>query len=189
MENGAVGLAYNNIIADCNFGMRVAGGTDTTANVFMADTSNTTSGPIAKLAYGYNFYYADVVTQADQFVPTNVDVACHPRTRRLTGVPNMAAFLGSTYTFGFKYDGTSLVGKNNPSFSNYPLPNTGYLTQASVDGFSFNLAAGSPAIGIGYQGFTQIKNVPVDPNFGSSSITGPGKDIGCYQQDGSGNQH
>ena len=29
MENGAVGLAYNNIIADCNFGMRVAGGTDT----------------------------------------------------------------------------------------------------------------------------------------------------------------
>ena len=102
----------------------------------MADTSNTTSGPIAKLAYGYNFYYADVVTQANQFVPTNVDVPVitHPQA---TGVPNMAAFLSSTYTFGFKYDGTSLVGKNNPSFSNYPLPNTGYLTQASVDGFSF----------------------------------------------------
>jgi hypothetical protein len=101
----------------------------------------------------------------------------------------MSDFLGSSYTFGQQYDGTSLVGKNNPLFVNYPLPNMNYKTQASVDGYDFHLQPTSPAIGKGYLAFTPISNVPIDPNFGSSGIMQPGKDIGCYQADGSGNQH
>jgi hypothetical protein len=88
-----------------------------------------------------------------------------------------------------QYDGTSLVSKNNPLFVNYPLPNTNYQTQASVDSYNFHLQATSPAVGKGYLAFTPITNVPVDANFGSSGITGPGKDLGCYQLDGTGNQH
>ena len=74
-------------------------------------------------------------------------------------------------------------------FVNYPLPNANYKTQASVDNFNFRLQSNSPAIGKGYLAFSPIASVPVDENFGSSGITGPGKDIGCYQADGTGNQH
>jgi hypothetical protein len=107
----------------------------------------------------------------------------------------MAAFLGSAYTFGFVYDGSSLVGKGNPLFVNYPLPaaNNFWITQASVDGYNFHLQAGSPAAGKGTTNANLVKpitaNIPVDPIFGSSEITLPGKDMGCYQLDGSGNHH
>ena len=107
-----------------------------------------------------------------------------------TGIlTSLADFLGSAHTFGQQYDGTSLVGKNNPLFVNYPLPDPNFKTQASVDSYDFHLQASSPAAGKGYLTFTPISNVPIDPNFGSSGIMAPCKDIGCYQLDGSGNQH
>ena len=75
-----------------------------------------------------------------QFVPTNVAqaVVTHPQPH---GIPNMAAFLTSSYTFGFVYDGSSLVGQNNPLFKNFTLPEAtnAWITQASVDGFDFHL--------------------------------------------------
>jgi hypothetical protein len=188
VENNSRALAYNNLVVNCRFGLRIAGGNNVTAKVYLADTLAHTDGPILQTAYGYNFFYGDAVEVTNQFVPTNVAqaVVTHPQA---TGVPNLKAFLGNSYTFGFQYDGTSLVGQNNPQFVNYPLPNLNYQTQASVDGYNFRLKASSPAIGKGYQGFSPITNVPVDANFGSSGITPPGKDIGCYQADGTGNKH
>jgi hypothetical protein len=188
VENNSRALAYNNLIVDCNFGVRIAGGNNITAKVYLADTLTHADGPINKTAYGYNFYYADNAAIANQFVPTSIAqaVVTHPQA---TDIPNLKAFLGASYIFGFKYDGTTLVGQNNPMFVNYPLPNLNFVNQASVDAFNFHLQAGSPAVGKGYTGFTAIANVPVDPNFGSSGITPPGKDIGCYQADGTGNQH
>jgi len=190
IENNSRAYAYNNLIVDCNFGVRIAGGNNVTAKVYLADTLNHADGPINKTSYGYNFFYADNVAQANQFVPTNVAqaVVTHPQS---TDIPNMAAFLGATYTFGFKYDGTSLVGKNNPMFVNYPLPNLNFANQASVDGFNFHLQANSPAAGKGTTtAFLPITNgIPLSDAFGSSGITPPGKDIGCFQLDGTGNHH
>ena len=188
VENNSRALAYNNLIVDCNFGVRIAGGNDVTAKVYLADTLSHADGPIFKTAYGYNYFYADNAGQANQFVPTNIAqaVVTHPQA---TDTPNMVAFLGPKYTFGFQYDGTALVGQNNPKFVNYPLPNLNYLNQASVDAFDFHLQANSPAIGKGYTAFAPIVNVPIDKTFGSSGITPPGKDIGCFQMDGTGNQH
>ncbi|MGZ3765777.1 MAG: hypothetical protein ACXVB0_02330 [Mucilaginibacter sp.] len=189
VENNSRALAYNNLIVDCNFGVRIAGGNNVTAKVYLADTLSHADGPITKTAYGYNFYYVDNVAQANQIVPTNIAqaVVTHPQA---TDIPNMKTLLGATYTFGLQYNGTSLVGKNNPMFVNYPLPNLNFANQASVDGFDFHLQASSPAAGKAYQGFTAITaGIPVDPNFGSSGITPPGKDIGCFQLDGSGNKH
>jgi len=191
IENNSRALVYNNLIVDCEFGVRIAGGPGG-AKVYLADTTTNTADAIQKTAYGYNFFYADAVAQADQFVPTDVaqPVVTHPQA---TDIPNMASFLGASYTFGQTYDGTSLVGKNNPMFVNYPLPvsNNFWITQCSVDSYDFHLQAGSPAVGKGtttaFQPITT--GILVDPNFGSSGITLPGKDIGCYQRDGSGNQH
>jgi len=190
VENNSRAYAYNNLIVDCNFGVRIAGGNNVTAKVYLADTLNHADGPINKTSYGYNFYYVDNVAQANQIVPTNVAqaVVTHPQS---TDIPNMASFLGATYTFGFKYDGTSLVGKNNPMFVNYPLPNLNFANQASVDGFNFHLQPGSPAAGKGTTtAFSPITSgIPISDNFGSSGITPPGKDIGCFQLDGTGNHH
>lgn len=191
IENNSRALVYNNLIVDCDFGVRIAGGPGG-AKVYLADTTYNASDAITKTAYGYNFYYADNAAMAGQFVPTNVaqPVVTHPQS---TDIPNMAAFLGASYTFGAIYDGSSLVGKNNPTFVNFPLPqtNNAWITQCSVDGYNLRLAAGSPAIGKGtttaFQPITT--GIPIDPNFGSSGITAPGKDMGAYQTDGTGNQH
>ena len=191
VENASRALVYNNLIADCDFGVRIAGGASG-AKVFLADTTTNTSDLFPKTAYGYNFYYADDAAMADQFVPTSVaqPVVTHPEA---TDIPDMAAFLGSSYTFGFVYDGSSLVGKNDPLFVNYPLPapNNFWITQASVDSYNFHLQSNSPAIGKGTTtAFNPITSgIPVNANFGSSGITAPGKDMGCYQSNGSGNQH
>jgi len=189
VENHSRALAYNNLVVDCAFGLRIAGGNNVTAKVYLADTTaGSASDFIQKTAYGHNFFYADDVATANQIVPTNVAQAV-VTTPQATDIPNMAAFLGASYKFGDQYDGSSLVGKNNPMFVNYPLPNAGFKTQSSVDAFNFHLASGSPALGKGFQGFTVSTNVPIDPNFGATAPATPGKDIGCYQADGTGNQH
>jgi hypothetical protein len=54
-EEGAGGMAYNNLIVNCKFGLRVV-------NSPIADTAN--------LKYGYNFYYADSISVASQFIPS-----------------------------------------------------------------------------------------------------------------------
>jgi len=191
IENNSRALVYNNLIVDCAFGVRIAGGPGG-AKVYLADTTYDANSLIKQTAYGYNFYYADNATIAGQFVPTNIaqPVVTHPQA---TDIPNMKAFLGASYTFGLVYDGSSFVGQNNPMFANFPLPQAAgaWVTQCSVDAFNFHLQAGSPAIGKGTTTAVApiTQGIPVDPNFGSSGITLPGKDIGAYQTDGSGNQH
>jgi len=194
IENNSRALVYNNLMVDCDFGARIAGG-PAGAKVYLADTTSSTSQLFAKTAYGYNYNYVDNAVMAGQIVPTSVAqaVVTHPQA---TDIPNMASFLGSSYTFGLVYDGTSLVGKNNPLFVNYPLPAAAnfWITQASVDGFNFHLQAGSPAVGKGTTNASLIKpiipaNVKIDANFGPSEITLPGADMGCYQLNGNGNHH
>lgn len=194
IENNSRALVYNNLIVDCNFGVRIAGGPGG-AKVYLADTLFNSADVITKTAYGFNYFYGDNAAMTGQFVPTSVaqPVVTHPVPN---GIPNMAAFFAAAninYTFGLVYDGSSLVGKNNPLFVNYPLPaaNNFWITQASVDGYNFHLQAGSPAVGKGTTtAFSPITvGIPVDPNFGSSGITLPGQDMGCYQLNGTGNQH
>jgi len=191
IENNSRASVYNNLIVDCAFGVRIAGGPGG-AKVYLADTTYNASDLITKTSNGYNFFYGDNATITGQFVPTDVaqPVVTHPQT---TGIPDMATFLGASYTFGEIYDGTTLVGKNSPEFVNFPLPQASgaWITQCSVDGYNFRLQAGSPAIGQGTTtAVTPITTgIPIDPNFGSSGLTPPGKDMGCYQSNGTGNQH
>jgi len=193
IENNSRALVYNNLIVDCAFGVRIAGGPGG-AKVYQADTSLNANDLIKQIAYGYNYYYGDNATITGQFVPDNraQAVVTHPQA---TDIPNLATFLGSSYTLGATYDGSSLVGKNNPMFVNYPLPaaNNFWITQCSVDSYNFRLQSGSPAIGKGTTDASKVApitaGIPVDPNFGATQITAPGKDMGCYQTDGTGNQH
>ena len=169
-EEGAKGIAYNNLIVNCKYGLRIV-------NNPLADT--------AHIRYGYTFNYGDSANIVNQFYPQSYITIPQP-----TDIPLPSTFLPVPYTLGEVYNAPALIGANNPVFVNFPLPATeGVMNIAYVTGFNFNLKPGSPALGKGYLGFSPLSLVPVDPIYGATAITPPGKDLGCYQQDGSGNLH
>ena len=160
-ENGGRGLAYNNILVDCAYGLSVLGGGGLTP---AADTAN--------IKYGYTFNYGDDITIAQQFLPAG-----------FITVPQAGDINGGNAT---------VPGANNPMFVNYPLPLSGTTNFGNlnyVDSYNFRLQNSSPALGKGFTGFAPYAVVKADPVFGVTEITPPGKDLGAFQSDGTGNQH
>jgi hypothetical protein len=168
-EQNARGYAYNNLIVNCKVGFRVVGSP-------VADT--------ADLYYGNTYYYGDADSIVDQFYPVGNITIPHS-----TDIPN-PSYLPSWYKPDTTYTAPQLVQANNPMFVNYPLPCPSGAVIDYASGFDFHLQGSSPAVGKGATDWTPMLNpVPVDSVFGATKITGPGHDIGCYQMDGSGNQH
>ena len=170
-EEGSSGMAYNNLIVNCKYGLRVVSNP-------VADTT--------KLFYGYNYYYADSASVTNEIYPTT-----YITKPQITDFPS-PVYLPSNYKPGSVYDGSSINGKNNPLFTNYPLPVSAKLRLmdiTAVGSFTFTLQTGSPAISRGYTGFTPLKAVVEDAVYGATEITQPGNDIGAFQSNGRGNQH
>jgi hypothetical protein len=193
-EEGAKGLAYNNIVVNCKYGLRVL----TSPKGGSAQYSGNPLPPadFANITYGNNLYYADSLKYANQIYP--VESGTIPQS---TDIPSFSA-LGISITSSASesgspvpvdaYDGTKAVRADgtNPMFINFTLPTTVKPKDiAYAKGFDFHLKSSSPAIGKGNTSFTPLKVVPVSDNFGSSGITPPNKDLGAYPTDGSGNQH
>jgi hypothetical protein len=176
-EEGAGGMAYNNLIVNCKFGLRIVSNP-------IADTAN--------IRYGYHFYYADSVSVASQFIPSQSVSTCISQPQE-TDIPKPSTYLPAGWKVGDAYTApASVVGINNPQFINgpVPLPAGLQLRDISVVGsYNFALKPTSPCIGAGYIGFGPRADVPVDIKYGATEILGPGKDIGCYQSNGRGNQH
>ena len=175
-EEGSKGSAYNNLIVNCKYGLRIVSNP-------VADTTNLYG------YYGYNFYWADSISVANQIYPTSY--ITKPFT---TDIPNPSTYLpaGFNYLSNASYDGSGALQKINPLFINYPLPVTGgYRLQdiSAVGSFKFSLQSTSPCIGKGFTGFVPLSTVPVDEMYGVTEFTQPGKDIGCYQINGTGNKH
>jgi hypothetical protein len=176
-EEGAGGMAYNNLIVNCKFGLRIV-------NNPIADTAN--------IRYGYNWYYADSVSVASQFIPS-LSVSTAISQPQETDIPKPSTYLPAGWKTGDVYTApASVVGANNPQFINAPVPLPAGLKLADiavVGNYNFALKAGSPCINAGYTGFSPRADVPVNIKFGATEITAPGKDIGCFQSNGRGNQH
>ncbi|MBW4888217.1 right-handed parallel beta-helix repeat-containing protein [Mucilaginibacter sp. HMF5004] len=176
-EEGAGGLAYNNLIVNCKFGLRVVQNP-------IADTAN--------LRYGYNFYYADSIAVASQNYPSLSVSTAFPKAP-LTDIPSPDSYLPAGWKAGDVYTAPqSVIGINNPRFVNGPVPLPAGVKLkdiATVGSYNFALLPTSPCIGKGYTGFAPRKDVPIDSKFGATEITPPGRDIGAYQSDRSGNQH
>lgn len=171
-EEGSYGSAYNNLMVNCKYGIRIV-------NSPAADT--------AKMHYGNTWQYGDSLSIVNQFYPQG-----YITVPQSSDVPAPSTFLPAGYTLGGVYNAPALVGQNNPMFVNFKLPNpssVGVNGIAHANGSDFHLQSTSPCIGKGYTGFTPVKAVPVDPNYGATEITLPGKDMGAYQTDGTGNQH
>lgn len=160
-ENGGRGWAYNNLMVNCRFGLGILGGGST---VPIADTAN--------IKYGYTYNYGDSLYITKEFLPTG--------------------FITKAQSSDINGGNATVPGANNPMFVNYPLPvskPTDFNIADYVGSFDFHLQSKSPAVGKGYTGFSPYAVVKTDPVFGVTKISQPGKDIGAYQTDGSGNQH
>ncbi len=200
-EEGARGMAFNNLIVNCKFGLRVN-------NSVVADTSS-----LYKDNYGYNFYWADSLSVANQIFPNgNTQAVTKPVA---TDIPNPFTYLPANYSYlpyNAAYAGTGAVQKINPLFTNYPLPVTGGVRLSdicTIGNYKFTLQAGSPCIGKANSDFLPINMddleaskinatpgltvkyvpIPVNATYGVTELTKPGKDIGCFQYNGTGNQH
>lgn len=179
-EEGARGGYWNNLMVNCKYGPRVVGATANYSGnaLVVADTLN--------IKYSNNYNYVDSVKIANEVYPTGF--ATKPQS---TDIPAPSSFLPAGYKPGAVYDGTAIVGKNNPLFVNFPLPMmANRLADISfVGSYNFRLQATSPALGKGTTDVTILNVVPVSARFGATALTPPNKDMGCYPADGTGNKH
>jgi hypothetical protein len=178
-EQDAAGMAYNNIIVNCKFGLRIVQNP-------IADTAN--------IRYGYNLNYGDSLSVINQFIPS-LSISTAISAPQSTNIPNDFAYLREGWKLGDTAAYSSpatLIGANNPQFINGPVPlPSGYNLRdiAVVGSYNFGLKPTSPCIGAGFTGFSPRGDVPVDPVYGVTELTPPGRDLGAYQSNGKGNHH
>jgi hypothetical protein len=180
-EEGSRGVSYNNLMVNCKYGPRIVGATQAYNGnaLVVADTAN--------VKYGFNYNYVDSLKMANQIYP--VLFAQKPQA---SDIPTPSTYLPATYKPGQAYDGSAVVGKNNPLFVNFPLPYVASKKVADVSfmgSFNFRLQTGSPALGKGTTNFTPLAVVPISERFGATEVTLPSTDVGCYPANGKGNQH
>jgi len=183
-EEGAKGAAFNNLIVNCKFGLRVMGPTPNPAGIPMADTTN--------LSYSNNWAYGDSASVCNQFFPVGYT------TKPTAYIAPTAAAANYIYNGGANgaavYNAASLAGANNPLFVGFPLPELGITRLQDINyvgTFDFRLKSSSPCLGKGKTNFSPINSTAAtvkNSNF-KATQTPPGADIGCFQSNGSGNQH
>ena len=177
-ENGARGQIFNNLIVNCKYGLRLSSNVPDTAFMYNGN-------------YGYNYYWADSLSVANQIFPFTPGAVTKPVS---TDFPNPSSYLPDNYKYvpNAGYDGTKAVQVGNPLFLNYNLPVVGgyfFSDITAVGNFKFSLQPTSPCIGKGYTNFSPLKTVPIDIKYGVTEYSLPGRDMGCYQFNGYGNQH
>lgn len=176
-EADAMGLVYNNLTVNCKYGVRMV---------------NNPAPDMDNIKLGNNYHYGDLESICEQFYPVG-----YITPHQSTDIPAPSSFLRDDYTAGTAYEASSLVGKNNPQFVNYPLPIAGLDVDnikllAYAGSYDFRLKSTSPAVG---KGATDFKPYFLDdPKFpkgeyGSSEITLPSSDIGAFPMNNKGNQH
>ncbi len=161
-EKGAKGKAYNNLIVNSRYGMRI-----------------TTDADVANVVYDNQAYYGTAAVIVTQFYPTTGIATTKPGDIKST-----------------------TAGINNPQFANYKVDAFNYGTIAIPMGFAampallthvgnsdFRLLPSSPALNKGKTDFSPLGAVTAKSGSYGASISLPGKDIGAFQADNSGNPH
>ena len=160
-EKSAKGNAYNNLIINCAIGLRV---------LSSADTKN--------IVYNNQLYYGYNTILVAQFNATD------GKSKFQSGdIYSATPQQNDPMFYGFDVNGYN--------YTQYPAPVTANDQTPTIvmqGTSSFRLKAGSPALGKASTAALAFNTVTSTGNY-APVITAPGKDIGAYQNDGSGNQH
>lgn len=157
------GRAFNNLFINCRFSMRV-----------------TSDADVANVTWNNNLFYGYSAGIVGQFFTTD----------SFTGIVKGSNDILSTTPqtnspLFFNFD------VNQYNFTANPGPLTASLQtyiSVAIGTSNFKLTALSPAIGKGTTNFVPLGAVTATGTYGTT-ITPPGRDIGAYQIDGTGNIH
>lgn len=160
-ENGARGVAYNNLLVNNKMGLRIVADTD-----------------IANLAYDYQWLYGSHQELVDEFIPSDSVTEQQPN--------DVMGGVGENNPMFVNYDIDRFALAEYHSFEDQPHA----MNRIVDEGYDFRLQAGSPALGAGTTNFS-IVNVDWQILSGSrgATILQPSADIGAYPANGSGNRH
>ena len=196
-EEGAKGKAFNNLMVNCRTGVRI---------------HNNPAADVANMSYGYNYTYGDSLRVMNNVYPVGASLTSGTTSVTVpqsTDIPAYTALLSNAnyqqaYLYTIvggvcpniiaPYDGSAYVRVGNPLFIGFTLPMTGKLSDVSaVNTYSFKLQTGSPALAKGTTDASKIAPLNAvqvtNKNFKPTEVTLPGADMGCYQNNGTGNQH
>ncbi len=160
-EKSARGVIYNNLIANCRFGLRL-----------------TSDADLKNIAYNNQYYYGTSQAIVTQFLAADGVAAFQPNDIH-TAMPMQNNPLFYTYNidqFNYASNPGPLVASQQPAYI------------VTVGSSNFRLQANSPAGSIGKVNFQPLNAVTSTGSL-AATITPPGKDVGAYQMDGTGNQH
>lgn len=160
-EKSAKGSVYNNLLVNCRFGLRI-----------------TSDADVAHISYNNQAFYGYSEAIISQFY-SNDGVAVQQSADILSRVAqaNNPAF--------YHYDLLQFDFRANPGPTSIKLQPFVLLAAGNSN---FRLLSSSPALGTGNADFTPVRAVTSTGSYGTT-ISLPGKDIGAYQDDGTGNQH
>ena len=161
-EKGAKGKSYNNLIVNCRFGIRITSD---------ADVPNT--------LYDNQYYYASANNLLTQFYPSTGIAVAKPGDIKSATPSDKNPLFASYNTDAFNY-ATATIPMGIAAQPDYLV---------FVGNADFRLNPGSPALNKGKTDFQPLKAVTITGGIYGADITLPGKDIGAFQDDGSGNRH
>jgi hypothetical protein len=164
-EKGAKGLAYNNLIVNCRFGLRI-----------------TPDADYANVIYGNQGFYGSSQAVVDQFYSQDGALSVLA-AEAATDIKSTTPKQNNPAFYGFDVD--------QYDFASNPGPISASLQPAAIvtiGSSNFKLQGASPELNKGNINFSPLGSVTVSGTYGTT-ITPPGKDIGAYQNDGTGNLH
>lgn len=161
-EKAAKGNAYNNMIVNCAVGLRILSSADF-ANISFNN----------QLFYGYNSTIAGVFYASD----------AKYKTAQSNDIYSATPQANNPMFYGFDVNAFNYTQFPAPESASNQVPSI-----VMVGTSSFRIQASSPAYGKAASGISSYNTVTATGNYGAN-ITPPGKDIGAYQYDGTGNQH
>ncbi|HVI44902.1 MAG TPA: hypothetical protein VM802_08530 [Chitinophaga sp.] len=165
----AKGKAFNNLFINCRVSMRVVGGAGTGAD-------------LENLSYGNNLYYGNASTLFSQFNATDGVSTFQPGDIHGNIKENNPLF----YSYDIdQFDYTTLGGTIKAPAITWKQQPLALLQQGTSN---FRIKTNSPGAGKGGTSFAPMNPTTVR-NEAAADVKAPGKDIGAYQLDGSGNQH
>lgn len=152
-ESGSYGKAYNNLLVNNRFGLRLVSGEDAPL--------------VESIEYGYNWNYGSVQTIVDEFYPTSATASVglignDPRTPIPT--TDIAGSAGENDPQFVSFDPSTFTFSGNATISTDPLSRNIDPIPAGAD---FHLSAGSPALTGAYTGFQ-----PVNTSYETTYLTG-----------------